>query len=236
MGPDQLLTVAEGEGLDDGQAIEILRNPHCTVKVAERVAEDRRLLGSDRIRRLICSVRGMPTPRVANLVATLSWLGLLQLAQDPKTPPMVRKMTERRLIHKLPKLTLGERIGLARRSHRALYRPLIATAEGQVIVALLENPRLTESDVVDLLNSNNPHPVVFSAVLRSPRWAPRRSIRVAMARNRSTPLPVALSAVAELGPGELRALAKDPGLPEPVRNGVLGLLKKRGNILGKTVL
>jgi len=236
MGPDQLFTVAEGEGLDDGQAIEILRNPHCTVEVAECVAGHRRLLGSERIRRLVCSVRGMPTPRVADLVATLPWLGLLELAQDPKTPPMVRKMTERRLLLKLPKLTLGEKIGLARRTHRALYGPLIACEDGQVIVALLENPRLTESDVVDLLNNSNPHPIVFSAVLRSPRWAPRRGVRVAMARNRSTPLPVALSAVAELGPGELRALAKDPGLSNDVRNGVLGLLNKRGNILEETVL
>ncbi len=236
MGPDQLLTVAECEGLNDGQAIEILRNPHCTVAVAELVAEHRRLLGSDRIRRLVCSVRGMPTPRVADLVATLPWLGLLQLAQDPKTPPMVRKMTERRLLLKLPKLTLGEKIGLARRTHRALYGALVATEDGQVIVALLENPRLTESDVVEILNNSNPHPLVFSAVLRSPRWAPRRGIRVAMARNPSTPLPMALSAVAELGLGELRGLANDPGLPEEVRNGVLGLLKKRGNIMEETVL
>ncbi|RLE28129.1 MAG: hypothetical protein DRJ65_00555 [Acidobacteria bacterium] len=236
MGPDQLLAVADGEGLDDRQAIEILGNPHCTVEVAERVAGHRRLLGSERIRRLVCTVRGMPTPRVADLVATLPWLGLLQLSQDPKTSPMVRKMTERRLLLKLPKLTLGEKIGLARRSHRALYAPLIATADDQVIVALLENPRLTEDDVVNLLNSSDPDPTVFSAVLRSPRWAPRRGIRVAMARNRSTPLPVALSAVAELAPGELKALAEDPGLPEGVRKGVLGLLKKRGNILEKTVL
>ncbi len=57
-----------------------------------------------------------------------------------------------------------------------------------------------------------------------------------MARNPSTPLPVALSAVAELGPGELKGLVEDPGLPENVRVGVLGLLKKRGNILEKTVL
>lgn len=185
---------------------------------------------------MVCSVRGMPTPRVADLVATLPWLGLLYLAQDPKTPPMVRKMTERRLLLKLPKLTLGERVGLARRTHRALYVPLFASAESPVIVALLENPRLTESDVVQLLNSKNPNPVVFSAVLRSPRWAPRRGIRMAMARNPSTPLPFALSAVAELGPGELKGLAEDPGLPKNVRIGVLGLLRKRGNILEKTVL
>ncbi|MEN8163284.1 MAG: hypothetical protein ABFS37_04080 [Acidobacteriota bacterium] len=236
MGPDQLLAVAESEGLDDRQAIEILRNPHCSAEMAERVAGHPRLLGSDRIRRLVCAVRGMPTPRVADLVGTLPWLGLLQLAQDPKTPPTVRRMAERRLLLRLPKLTLGEKIGLARRTHRALYGPLVATADAQVVVALLENPRLTETDVVEFLNSGNPHPMLFSAVLRSPRWAPRRGIRMAMARNRSTPLPVALSALAELGPGELRGLAEDPGLPEGVRNGVLGLLKKRGNILGKTVL
>ena len=236
MGPEELLSLSKSDELDDRQAIEILRNPHCSAEVAERIAEHRRLLGSERIRRLVCSVRGLPTPRVADLVATLPWLGLLQLAQDPKTSPMVRKMAERRLLLKLPKLTLGERVGLARRTHRALYGPLIATSDGPVIVALFENPRLTESDVVEILNSKNLHPVVFSAVLRSSRWAPRRGIRMAMARNPLTPLPVALSAVAELGRSELKRLAEDPGLSESVRTGVLGLLKKRGNILGETVL
>lgn len=236
MGPDQLLIEAEKESLDDAEAAEILRNPHCSPAIAGLVADHKALLGSDRVRMLICSVRGMPTPRVADLVATLPWVVLLQLAQDPKTPPMVRRMAERRLLVKLPKLALGERIGLARRAHRGLYGPLFSTGESQVVVALLENPRLTEGDVVDLLNSNNVSPAVFSSVLRSPRWAPRREIRIAMARNQSTPLPVALSAVAELSPGELRGLAEDPRLPDGVRNGVMSLLKKRGNILEKTVL
>lgn len=236
MGPEELLEVAEFEGLDDAQAIEILRNPHCSPEIAARVADHRRLLGSDRIRSLICSVRGMPTPRVADLVATLPWLVLLQLSQDAKTPPMVRRMAERRLLLKLPKLTLGERIGLARRAHRALYGPLVSCGDSQVVVALLENPRLTEDDIVHLLNAHEPHPVIFISVLRSSRWAPRRGVRIAMARNQSTPLPVALSAVAELGPGELKGLAEDPRLPAGVRNGVLALLRKRDNILEKTVL
>ena len=181
-------------------------------------------------------IRGMPASRVADLVGTLPWFGLLQLAQDPKTPPLVRRVAERRLLLKLPKLTLGERIGLARRAHRTLYGPLVAAGDPKVVMALLENPRLTETDVVVMLNASQPPPVMFSAVLRSARWAPRRGVRLAMARNPSTPLPLALSAVAELGPGELKGLARDPGVPEGVRNGVLGLLGKRGNILVETVL
>lgn len=236
MGPEELRRVVDNENLDDGQALEILGNPYCSPEVAERLAGHRRLMGSDRIRRMICTIRGMSTHRVADLVATLPWLGLLQLAQDPKTPPMVRRMAERRLLLKLPKLTLGEKIGLARRAHRALYAPLVGSGDPQVVIALLENPRLTETDVVGLLNSNEPQPVVFSAVLRNPRWAPRRGIRMAMARNRSTPLPVALSALAELGPGELKGLARDPRVPERVREGVVRLLRKRGNTLAETVL
>mgnify|MGYP001820426998 CR=1 FL=1 len=228
--------MAQRENLDDAQAIEILRNPHCAPDMAEILAANRRLMGSDRIRRLICTVRGLPTPRVADLVATLPWLALLQLAQDPKTPPMVRRMAEKRLLLKLPKLTLGERIGLARRAHRALYGPLVATGDPQVVVSLLENPKLTEADVVGLFNHNEPPQAVFSAILRNPRWAPRRGIRIAMARNRSTPLPIALSALAELGPGELQRLAKDPGVPPGVRDGVMRLLRKRGNTLAETVL
>lgn len=227
VGPEALVEAAARPDLDDRMAVEILRNPHCSPEIAARVAKHPRLMGSDRIRRLVCTIRGMPTPRVNDLVATLPWLALIQLIQDPRTPPMVRRMGEKRLLIKLPKMAFGERISLARRAHRALYRPLVELGETQVIEALCANPRLTERDVVGLLNGRVVPASLCSALLRSPRWAPRRGVRLALARSRSTPLPIALSALAEFGPGELKSLIGDPAVPARVREAAAGLLKRR---------
>ncbi len=227
MGPEELRKIAETENLDEGVASEILRNPYCTVDIAERVASNRRALSSDRVRRLLCSVRGLPTPRVVDLLATLPWALLLQAAQDPKTLPLTRRMAERKLLLRLPKLTLGEKINLARRAHRALFSAVVGGGEEQVLGALLDNPRLTETDVVELLNrSNTPH-ALFTAILRNRRWAPRRGVRKAIVRNRHTPLPVALSALADMGRLELRALADDPAVPESVRRNAEALISRR---------
>ncbi len=214
--------------LDEGTAIEVLRSPFCTVEIAERVASSPRITAAHRVRELLCTIRGMPASRLHDLVATLPWGSLLRLAQAANVPPMVRRLAERRLILRLGKLTLGEKTALARRSHRALFKHLARDGgDDKVYLALLENPRMTEDDVVGLVNSIAPSPDVILAIIRSSRWSRRRAVRMAVARCPTTPLPLAFSAVAELGPGELRQLVADAKVPVAVREGAGRLLERR---------
>lgn len=218
-----LLVLVDSAEFDEAAALEVLRSPFCTPEVAAKVADSRRLLGSHRIRELLCSVRGMPVSRVTDLLATLPWLSLLQLAQAPNTPPVIRRHAERRLLYKLPKLTLGEKIALARRAHRNLFQKIVAVGDSTVLEALLDNPRLTEVDLQILLAQGKPQTEVFLALIRNPRWSRQRAVRLAIARNKGAPLPIALSAMAQLGAAELDEIAKDPTVDEKIRNAATAL-------------
>ncbi len=232
MNTEQLLRFLGCEEIDQKQAITILRNPFCTAKVAGKLMECHRGLSAHRVRELLCQVRGMPTPTLINLISTLPWLSLLHLAQEARTPPVIRRRAERRLLRRIARLTLGERIALARRSHRELFAPLFESGDEKIIEALLENPRMTESDLASAMLRIQLPPAFYSALIRHPKWTCRRDLRKVLARNPETPLPLALSALAELGIHELAEIRGDHNAPVEVRDAAARLILRREDRAG----
>jgi len=227
MNSEKLLELVRRDTLDELQALKILRNPYCTVEVAEELMEKRQLLSAFRVRELICRVRGMPLYRVTNLISGLPWLSLLSLAQQPATPPQVRRRAKEKLLARIPLLTDGERIALARRAHRDLFSALLSTGELMVIEALLDNPRMTESDLMQLLTDSRTPGSFITSVGRHRKWSVRRELRRIIALHPSTPLPLAVSALADMGLHELRDIVCDPRCPEKIRSSALDLARKR---------
>lgn len=220
--------VRSGAELDTGQVLEILRNPYCTFEVAQTVAAAPSWLRSHSVREVLASFRGLSLGHALDLLATLPWVSLLRVAQEPKAPPVVRRHAERKLLEKIPKLTLGEKIALARRAHRPVLRSLLSGADPEVLVALLENGRLVENDVLLMINRGcGGRPEVFREIARHRRWGSCPGVRVALATTAEAPLPVALAALVQLSTGELRRLLRRPGLPERVRSAAWEVIAKR---------
>ncbi len=228
--PELLDLVRSGE-LDEGAVLEVLRNPYCTAEVAERVLENRQWLSSHVVRERLAGFPGMEFSRALNLLANLPWLSLLHLAQNPRTPPMVRRQAERRLLNRLPQMALGEVIALARLAHRPLLQTLIATDQPRVQLALLDNPRLVENDILLLLNRDRITAEVLVAVTRHRRWGRARAVRLRMAAHPALPLPLALSLLVELGLAELEGLAARPDVSEEVRTAARELVVRKRSAL-----
>jgi hypothetical protein len=218
--------VSGARGLDELEALAVLRNPYCSVDVATMVAARRDLLDLHAVRERLAGFPGMPFSQVMSLMATLPWTSLLALGQSPKTPPLVRRQADKKLIQSLQKMSLGEKIALARRAHRPLLPHLMALADVQVLEAVLDNPRLVETDLLVLLR-NRGLPEEFVRLLgRHHRWGVQYRIRRAMVESPSTPLPVALSALVSLRPGDLARFARRRDLPERIRNAAQALQDK----------
>ncbi len=113
------------------------------------------------------------------------------------------------------KLTLGERKALARRG-RGEMLALLQDPDAAVIRNLLENPRVTEKDVITVAARRPARPDVQRAVFAS-RWRARYHVRRALVMNPGTPGDLALRLVATLLEADLRAVAADVHLAEPVR-------------------
>lgn len=222
----ELLELVTAGSLGEVEALQVLRSPFCTPQIANLIAANRRFLSLHAVRELLAGFPGFSFPRALDLMATLPWVSLLGVAQAPRSPPLIRRHAERRLVAQLPTMSLGEKIALARRAHRALFRDLTACGDLQVLLALLNNPRLVENDILVIVNTQAAPPEFLSELARHHRWGRYRAVRRAIVESPSTPLPLALSLVVELPPGEMRQLLDRAALADGVRAAIRALLAR----------
>jgi hypothetical protein len=227
LGPEELLAAVHGGELDELQVLEVLRNPHCTPEIAVQIADSPHWTGSHGVRELLVGHRGFPFARAMSLLPTLPWTSLLQLAQVPRTPPVVRRQAEKKLLDRLTKMSLGEKIALARRAHRPLFQSLMATTDEQVLSALLDNPRVVETDVILMVNTSPAPPEFYFTLGRHHRWSLAYGVRLALAECARAPLPLVLSAMVQLNPMDLCRLADRRDLPERIRGAAETLWHRR---------
>jgi hypothetical protein len=221
-----LLDLVRGRQLDGLAVLKVLRSPYCTVQVAEEIASDRRLLGGHAVRERLAGFPGFNFSRAMDFLGTLPWTSLVALAQAPKTPPVVRRQAERRILTQFSTMALGEKIALARRAHRAIFGPLITTGDGQVLSALLNNPRLVENDILVMLSTTEPPPEFFSALARHNKWGQYFQVRRALVECPHTPYPLALSILVQLPTTDLKRAFAVPELPENIRSAINALLER----------
>jgi len=124
-------------------------------------------------------------------------------------------------------LTLGERKALARRPTRKALEKLLGDPHPAVIRTLLQNPKVVEDDVVRLVARRPNDPALLAEVARSPRWAHRVKVRLAIVLNPDTAPAVSIPLLALLVRPELRRVTDAPGLSPALRAAAHDLLERR---------
>lgn len=114
-------------------------------------------------------------------------------------------------------LTLGERKSLARTHRRDQLLLLIRDPHPEVVGILIENPHVTEAEILKIASSRPAVPESLAKLAAHPRWSVRHAVKRALVMNPSTPLADAIRIVTTLRVAELSELAADPALPEPLR-------------------
>lgn len=224
-----LMSLVTSRELDELEALQVLRSPFCTAQIAEVIASNRRLLDPHGVRELLAGFPGFNFSRALDLLATLPWVSLLTISQAPQTPPVVRRHAERKLVSQLLTMALGEKIALARRAHRALFRALTASGDEQILVALLDNPRLVENDILVILNTVDVPTVFLTEIARHRRWGTYRGVRRAIVELASTPLPLALSLLVQMSVSGLRHVVRGKNVPGQVRDAALSLIERHAS-------
>ncbi len=195
----------------------VLRNPYLTAEVLAQLLEIRPLQSSYRWRLDLAKHRLVPLAQAMAMVQGLFWRDLAMVGLDVSIRPQVRRQADQTLLMRLPKLALGERIALARIASRPIVAELRKDGRERVFRSLLENPRLTEGDLMPLVVGSSGHPVTLGLLARDRRWGSRPTIRYGLVRNPKTPVDLAIHMVASLSKADLRTLTKDPRVKEPIR-------------------
>ena len=205
--------------LDVERLVLLLHNRSTTPSLLMTVGRDRRWTRSYDVKKGLVHHPRTPVTLARSFLPQLYWKDLAEITEASRLQPGVRRQAEEVLKRRLPELTQGERVSLARRASRGVVSALSESSEARVLKALLGNVRLMEHDALRIASSSMAPRDVLVNMAEHPAWGDRYSVQLSLACNPRTPVPVALRVMEALPPPDLRKLSQDPRVPRIVRVG-----------------
>lgn len=141
-------------------------------------------------------------------------------------PPQVKVSTN--LLAQIKSMTLAERLKLALKGNRDARTLLLRDANRLVQRFVLQNPRITDEEIIAMAKNRNIDAEILNGVCRRKEWISNYQVRLALATNPKTPLAMAVRFVPTLLPRDLRALAKSKNVPAAVNGMAKRLVIDRG--------
>lgn len=225
--PDVLFALLDNPALDETQLCLLLNRKDLPAEILEEVARRKPLLKNYRVKRALAF--HPRTPRLVNLrlVRELYLMDLVQLTLLPGTSAELKRIAEEQLVARLPQLPLGQKITLARRSTARVAGALLAEGHAQVLAIALDNPGLTEAQVLKALSRERLPVGVVPAIARHRKWSHTYNVRLALVRHPSSTLSTILAYLPELTVSDLRELAAPGIVSETLRKYLLAEIQQR---------
>jgi uncharacterized protein (DUF1778 family) len=222
-----LLALLDNPALDESHLCLLLERKDLPGEILEEVGKRKPLLKSYRVKRALCfHPRG---PRLVNLrlIRDLYLMDLVQLTLSPGVPAELKRNAEEQLLARLPQIPLGQKITLARRGPARVAGALLTEGHAQVLSVVLDNPYLTEAQILRALSREKLPPAVVPAIIHHRKWSISYNIRIALLRQPSAPLATILSYLPQLTVSDLRDLAAPGIVPETLRRYIQAEVQRR---------
>jgi len=225
--PDVLLALLDNPALDETQLCLLLDRKDLPTEILEEVARRKALLKNYRVKRALAF--HPRTPRLASMRLTreLYLMDLVQLTLLPGISAELKRNAEEQLIARLPQLPLGQKVTLSRRGTARVAGALLAEGHAQVLSVVLDNPQLTEAQVLKALSRDRLPLGVIQAIAQHRKWSHTYNVRLALVRHRSSTLSTILAYLPELTVSDLRELAAPGIVSENLRKYLLAEIQQR---------
>jgi len=125
-------------------------------------------------------------------------------------------------------LTLGERRSLARSHLIKHLEKLLSDPDPVVIENLLNNPRITEKEVLKIASKRPNSPHVLKRVALHKKWSKRYDVLKAVSRNPYTPTRISIALVEFMLVQDLSAISEDTTIHPEVKQAAKEVLFDRG--------
>lgn len=222
-----LLALLDNPALDETQLCILLERKNLPSEILEEVARRKPLLKPYRVKRALAFHPKTPRLVSLRLLRDLYLMDLVQLTLSPAIPTELKLTAEDQLISRLPQLPLGQKITLARRGPARLGGALLLDGHAQIVPIVLDNPYLTEAQVLKALSREKIPPGAVQAIARHRKWSCEYNIRLALVRNPASPLSAVLGYLPELTVSDLRELAAPGIVPESLRKYLQAEVQRR---------
>ena len=224
---DVLLALLDNPVLGEAQLCLLLERKDLPGEVVEEVGKRKPLLKSYRVKRALCFHPRGPRLVALRLIRDLYLMDLVQLALSPAAPAELKRNAEEQLLLRLPQIPLGQKITLARRGPGRVAGALLTEGHPQLLSVVLDNPYLTEAQVLKTLSREKLAPGVVPAIIQHRKWSMSYNIRIAVLRQPSAPLATILSYLPQLTVSDLRELAAPGTVPETLRRYLQAEVQRR---------
>src|ERR1700730_17285808 len=225
--PDVLLALLDNPALEETQLCLLLDRKDLPGEVVEEVARRKPLLKNYRVKRALAF--HPRTPRLASLrlIRELYLMDVVQLTLLTGISAELKRNAEEQLLARLPQLPLGQKITLARRGTARVAGALLAEGHAQVLAVVLDNPGLTEAQVLKALSRESLPVGVVKGVAQHRKWSHTYNVRLALVRHPSSTLSIILAYLPELTVSDLRELAAPGIVSESLRRYLLAEIQQR---------
>jgi hypothetical protein len=210
--PEVLTRVAGDAALTQELALAMLERRDLPPSAAEAIGKNSAVNRQRKVMLALATHPRAPRHTSLPLIRQLYVFELMRIALTPTVAADLKMAAEEAMVARLGAASSGERLTLAKRASGRVAAALLTDKERRVMEAALNNPFLTEAGVVKSLRREDSLPAFVNAVCQHSRWSPLREVRIALLRNRHTPLAQAIKFAQSLPRTVLREILLDSRL------------------------
>jgi hypothetical protein len=148
-------------------------------------------------------------------------------AQELAETDTIRAKRTQTIVQKVQKLSVSQRIQLALRGGREIRGLLIKDPNKEVMLSVLDNQKMTESEVEMIARSRSVPEEALRRIAKNKEWMKNYSILLALVTNPKTPPGVSVTLVTNIKTKDLVILEKNRNVAEVVRSASKKLLQWR---------
>lgn len=131
------------------------------------------------------------------------------------------------LLQRIQTISVGERLQLAMKGGREIRSILVKDSNKQVMLSVLENQKITESEVELIARSRSVPEEALRTISKNREWMKNYAITYALVTNPKTPPGIGVTLVSTLKVKDLVILEKNKNIPELIRSAAKRLLSAR---------
>ncbi len=122
------------------------------------------------------------------------------------------------LLQRMQRLKAGEKIQLALRGGRDVRSILLRDSNKEIMLSVMNNPKITESEIELLAEQKNTPVEVLKIIAKKREWLRTYPIVHALVKNPKTPIEIAQKYVHALRPKDLLLLGRSKNVSEAIRS------------------
>lgn len=118
---------------------------------------------------------------------------------------------------RLATMTVPEKVKCATKGTREMRAILIRDPNRMVASAVLSCPKVNDAEVESFAKMGNVSEDILRTIANSRAWTKNYSVVLALVKNSKTPVAISLNLMQRLTPADVKKLASDRNVPEPLR-------------------